>query len=379
MVEEKSDRKKTNTVIFDVSKKEPFSINEGYKILHRRLKNSWRVGSNREQIRPEVLKTCDVFVLAGPRAMLLDTERQALKRFIEEGGRLLVMLGDGGEKRFQTNINVLLEVDSAQEKRNSQGLAFVYPYGATLNVSRNSIALLSTGTACFPLQRPVCALHQGPNSGRIVVLGSCHMLADLYIDKEENNKIQDIIMQLLTREDVKLNQIDARDPDITDYTTVPDIAYLADRPLGCLDESEELPSDYMNLFELNLFKLDNLALPTVLDSYEELQIKHEPLGLIRPHFDSPFPPLIPSVFPPQFRALKDPGLELFDLDEEFSSQMERLAQLTNRCTDDDLDYYILEAGEILGVFQNSSVKRQAAAVLDHIFTQVCEFKKLNQD
>lgn len=85
---------------------------------------------------------------------------------------------------------VEFQVDSAQEKRNSQGLAFVYPYGATLNVSRNSIALLSTGTACFPLQRPVCALHQGPNSGRIVVLGSCHMLADLYIDKEENNKIQ---------------------------------------------------------------------------------------------------------------------------------------------------------------------------------------------
>ncbi|OQR78071.1 intraflagellar transport protein 52-like [Tropilaelaps mercedesae] len=59
--------------------------------------------------------------------------------------------------------------------------------------------------------------------------------------------------------------------------------------------------------------------------------------------------------------------------------MERLAQLTNKCTDEDLEYYILEAGEIFGVFQNSSVKRQAAAVLDHIFTQVCEFKKLNQD
>ncbi|OQR76592.1 intraflagellar transport protein 52-like, partial [Tropilaelaps mercedesae] len=120
-------------------------------------------------------------------------------------------------------------------------------------------------------------------------------------------------MQLLTREDIKLNQIDARDPDVADYTTVPDIAYLADQPFGCLDESEELPSDYMKLFELNLFKLDNLALPTVLDSYEELEIKHEPLGLIRPHFDSPFPPLTPAVFPPQFRALKDPGLELFDL------------------------------------------------------------------
>lgn len=74
---------------------------------------------------------------------------------------------------------------------------------------------------------------------------------------------QDIIFQLLTREDVKLNQIDAQDPDVTDYTTVPDIGYLADRPFGCLEESEELPADYMKLFELNLFKLDNVALPAV--------------------------------------------------------------------------------------------------------------------
>lgn len=84
----------------------------------------------------------------------------------------------------------LLQVDSAQEKRTSQGLSFVYPYGATLNVSKSSVALLGTGTACFPLQRPICALNQRPNSGRIVVLASCHMLSDLYIDKEENNKIQ---------------------------------------------------------------------------------------------------------------------------------------------------------------------------------------------
>ena len=66
----------------------------------------------------------------------------------------------------------------------------MYPYGATLNVSKSSVAILGTGTACFPLQRPVCALNQRPNSGRIVVLASCHMLSDLYIDKEENNKIQ---------------------------------------------------------------------------------------------------------------------------------------------------------------------------------------------
>lgn len=74
---------------------------------------------------------------------------------------------------------------------------------------------------------------------------------------------QDILLQLLTKEEVKLNQIDARDPDIVDYITVPDIGYLSDRPLGCLEEAEEVPRDYMKLFEMNLFKLDNIALPTV--------------------------------------------------------------------------------------------------------------------
>lgn len=32
-----------------------------------------------------------------------------LKTYIEEGGSVLVTLGEGGEKSFQTNINFLLE------------------------------------------------------------------------------------------------------------------------------------------------------------------------------------------------------------------------------------------------------------------------------
>lgn len=32
-----------------------------------------------------------------------------LKKYIDGGGSLLVMLGDGGENQFQTNINFLLE------------------------------------------------------------------------------------------------------------------------------------------------------------------------------------------------------------------------------------------------------------------------------
>jgi intraflagellar transport protein 52 len=40
---------------------------------------------------------------------------------------------------------------------------------------------------------------------------------------------------------------------------------------------------------------------------------------------------------------------LFDLDDEFSQEKVRLAQLTNKCEDSDLDYYIKEAGDILGI------------------------------
>jgi hypothetical protein len=47
-----------------------------------------------------------------------------------------------------------------------------------------------------------------------------------------------------------------------------------------------------------------------------------------------------AVFPPQFRNLADPQLELFDLDEAFSSEKARLAQLTNKCGEEDLEYYI---------------------------------------
>ena len=98
------------------------------------------------------------------------------------------------------------------------------------------------------------------------------------------------------------------------------------------------------------------------------------------------------MFPPQFRNLPDPQLELFDLDEAFSSDKSRLAQVrisksikgskdavfrlmvsgslgkiilssksdffalyltlvkvTNKCGEEDLEYYIREYTNILGV------------------------------
>ena len=40
---------------------------------------------------------------------------------------------------------------------------------------------------------------------------------------------------------------------------------------------------------------------------------------------------VEQVFPPQFRELPPPSLDLFDLDEQFSSEKARLAQITNKC------------------------------------------------
>ena len=42
-----------------------------------------------------------------------------------------------------------------------RALSYLYPYGATLNAIKPSIAALSTGSASFPLNRPVCALYPG--------------------------------------------------------------------------------------------------------------------------------------------------------------------------------------------------------------------------
>ncbi|KHJ84745.1 hypothetical protein OESDEN_15539 [Oesophagostomum dentatum] len=64
----------------------------------------------------------------------------------------------------------------------------------------------------------------------------------------------------------------------------------------------------------------------------------------------------------------------------FSSQEVRLGQLTSKCEEKDLEFYIREAGEILGiasVFPTS--ERNAKRILEYVLAQLFEFKKLGQD
>ena len=71
---------------------------------------------------------------------------------------------------------------------------------------------------------------------------------------------------------------------------------------------------------------------------------------------------------------------MFDLDDQFASEKVRLAHLTNKCNDDDLEYFITEAGDLLGVnAQLRPEQRTARHVLSQIFKQVAAWKKLNSE
>ncbi|XP_060714503.1 intraflagellar transport protein 52 homolog isoform X4 [Tachysurus vachellii] len=421
------DKEQRNIVVFNSSKREQFTASSGYKSLQKRLRTQWKIQGIKEEITAEKLHGVKLWITAGPREKFTELELQVLKQYLEGGGNVLAMLGEGGEVKNDTNINFLLEefgimvnsdavvrnvyykyfhpkealvsngvlnreisraagkvvtgvIDDESPGNNTQALTFVYPYGATLSVIKPAVAVLSTGSVCFPLNRPVLAFSKVENAGKLAVLGSCHMFSDQYLDKEENNKIMDVVFQWLTTDNVHLNQIDAEDPEITDYTMLPDTGYLSERLRVCLQEGDETPRDFTSVFDMSLFKLSTDSLPSVIRAYKQLNVKHEPLQLITPQFETPLPPLQPAVFQPAFRDLPPPMLDLFDLDETFSSEKVRLAQLSNKCTDDDLEFYVRKCGDIFGVTGKLDKEKQDAKhILEHIFFQVVEFKKLNQE
>jgi intraflagellar transport protein 52 len=91
------------------------------------------------------------------------------------------------------------------------------------------------------------------------------------------------------------------------------------------------------------------------------------------------PALEPAVFPPILQDLPPPALDLFDLDENFASERSKLVTLTNKCTDDDLEYYIRECGSILGIMDKLNPEKQDAKnVLEYVFKSIANWKKLNQ-
>ena len=234
------------------------------------------------------------------------------------------------------------------------GLSFVYPYGATLGVQKPAVALLSSGQIAYPMNRPILAACQRDGDvGRVLVFGSGAVFSDEWLDKEENSRLLEFTFKYLrSGSNVELHAFDAEEPDVTELRHLPDIGSLAQRLRSCLEESDPLPRDFTTLFDHSLFKLSPELVPDAVQLYEQLSVKHAPLSLISPQFETPLPQLQPAVFPPALREPPPPALDLFDLDEWFAGPELRLAQLAAKCsegTDEDLTYFIHEACNIVGL------------------------------
>lgn len=429
-------------VMFDVSKKEQGNPSNNFKKLHRRVKAEYKVSVNKEIINLDRLLGANLVIFAGPREMFSVDEFTAIKEYLSKGGSILFMLGEGGEGKNNTNVNYLLEEfgmsinsdacvrtvyhkyhhpkeclithgclcsdlvraangekkptketnekislsitkedhDVTNASKDHGGLEFVFPYGATLNVQKPSIPILSSGPISYPLNRPIAAIHNKAGTGRICVIGSVRMFDDDFLEGEKNRQLTDTLIKwLLKLGDCELSFPYGEEPELSDYHHIPHTQGLAMNLRSCLQENEPLPRDFTQLFDDSLFKFDTDLIPEAVKLYHQLGVKHEPLTLIPPQFETPMPSLCPAVFPPCLREPPPPALDLFDLDEQFASERVRLAQLTNKCTDDDLDFYVRQAGEILGVSQKLGDRRSAKNILEYIFKELVGFKKMNQD
>jgi len=429
-------------ILTDVSKKETGNPQSNYKKFMRKLKGDFRVSINKDTITLERLQAANLVIFAGPREMFSSDEFTAIKDFMAQGGSVFFLLGEGGEGKSNTNVNYLIEEfgisinndavvrtvyhkyhhpkeslvthgilckdivraakgekksdkenkdalqlqvtrddgDIASLGKDNGGIEFVFPYGATLNVQKPAIPILSSGPISYPLNRPVAAVYNKAGAGRICVLGSARMLDDEFLDLEKNKPLVDTLIRwLLGLNDCDLSFPYGEEPELSDYHHIPHTQGLAMNLRSCLQENEALPRDFTQLFDESLFKFDTDLIPEAVKLYEQLGVKHEPLTLIPPQFETPMPALQPAVFPPCLREPPAPALDLFDLDEQFASERVRLAQLTNKCTDDDLDFYIRQAGEILGVTQKLGDRRTAKHILEYIFKELVGFKKMSQD
>jgi intraflagellar transport protein 52 len=69
---------------------------------------------------------------------------------------------------------------------------------------------------------------------------------------------------------------------VADYHYIPDTIKLSESLKSCLQEYEDIPKDFMTLFDTKLFSYNYSLVPAALELYEKLGIKQEPLTIIQP-------------------------------------------------------------------------------------------------
>ncbi len=197
-------------VLFSSCKGETHTHKQGLKQLFRRLRSMYRPEKleSRDDFTLDNLRSASILVLGCPKDKFSTTEFQVLKKYVQLGGSILVLMGEGGEARAGTNINYWLEEyglsvnpDSvvrtthfkymhpkevlisdgilnrgilnavgkgpgnqdqdedfrmkARQAFDGTGLDYVYPHGATLSVSKPAVPIMSSGKIAYPMNRPL--------------------------------------------------------------------------------------------------------------------------------------------------------------------------------------------------------------------------------
>ncbi len=390
----------------------------------------------KKEFKLEKIRPANLFVIGEPKALFTPDEINILKQYLEEGGNLLIIQGEQGDTKNNTNLNNFLkdyglsfhgdsvvrtafykyfhpkqclidtltvhpgflktiknikkkkridlmsDDDIGQDDDDDEcPLKIIYPFGQSIDIDpkrANLSVLFTSGKIAYPMNRPLCVVTSSKSKkGKLCVIGSINFFDNSYIDKEENMKVVDGLIKWL----LGMNNADVSTPSksikLNDYIYIPNIISISDKVKSCLDEAKEPPTNFNDLFDMNMFKIDNDLVPESIALYDKLHVKHEILGIIPPQFETPLPPLQLAVFDPIIKDFPVPNLELFDLDEQFASEKIKLAQMTNKCTDEDLEYYILQCSDILGISSKIDNKNDPKAVLAYVMKSLINFKKLN--
>ena len=108
-MEDKENPYDAGIILFNVGKREFGSPNSNFKKLANRLASKYKVEVNDEPLSFEILAEANCVILAGPQEMFSLQEFDALKKYVQSGGNILVLMQEGGESRTETNINYFLE------------------------------------------------------------------------------------------------------------------------------------------------------------------------------------------------------------------------------------------------------------------------------
>ena len=322
------------------------------------------------------MKATNLLFISGPRQYYKEKDFDAVKEYLEKGGSVYVALQEGGSEKNNTNINDFLShygisfnsdsvvrtsflkythpkecyleeskfhtefsrtikvpgkkkpftnddlLDQVNLDEDDDKIKVIYPFGCSIKLKSNKIStVFNSGIIAYPAKRSLMVATLSPSKkGRLVVCGSESFYDDDYFEKEDNKKvIENVIKWLLGLSKVQLEKV-SKEVELQELYHVPSIVSIAENIKSCLEETKDPPKNFYDMFDMSIFSIDNNLVPEAINLYNELNVKHEALGIIPPQFETPLPPLQLAVFDPIIKDFDNPGLELYDLDQQFASE-----------------------------------------------------------